>query len=166
MDLDKFYKWEGMAVSSIIHLMIKWFNFESIEMLCYSRHNVESGIWYDIKIVKGGNSWSVSSQRLELLRDRLIKFLDGQNVREDYLKREGEKIKVSSHETDLQSADSGQLQQHNVMESLPLTRKLFDELIHAGRDMEQREKMGLYCLSEDEYFKEIMKRNVPSGNAP
>ena len=118
MDIDKFYKWEDMAVSSILHLMIKWFNFERVEMTIHQRHNVETGMWYDIKIEKDGKSWGVSSQRLELLRERLIKFLDGENVREDYLKREGEKIKVSSHESIQQGANSGQLQQHVVMESL------------------------------------------------
>lgn len=38
----------------------------------------------------------------------------------------GEKIKVSSHQTDLQGANSGQLQQHNVGRSLPTDEEIND----------------------------------------
>mgnify|MGYP000126711638 CR=1 FL=1 len=35
---------------------------------------------------------------------------------------------------------------------------LFKELINAGRDMESRDRLDLYYLSEEEYFKNILRR--------
>lgn len=85
---DKFYDWESMSVSQIIQLMVKWFDFHQVNMTCRSRHQVESGIWFDIEISKQENEqYSISAQRLDLLKHRLIIALDGiWKVREDYLK--------------------------------------------------------------------------------
>jgi hypothetical protein len=99
MDLEKIYDWENMALSSITTLMVKWFNFDKVEMTTTGRVAVESGIWFDItihrgEIGKGGHQWSVSGQRTDIVKRRLIEFLDGQNVRADFLKSRavGEKI--------------------------------------------------------------------------
>lgn len=85
---DKFYDWESMSVSQIIQLMVKWFDFERVNMTCSSRHAVESGIWFEIEIEKDAhNKYSGSAQRLDLLKTRLIYALDGVwKIREDYLK--------------------------------------------------------------------------------
>jgi len=56
------------------------------------------------------------------------------------------------------------LQQGAVMLSLPLFRKLFDELLNAGRDMRDRDRLGLYYLPEDEYFENVVKRYSNNGN--
>lgn len=40
----------------------------------------------------------------------------------------------------------------------PLTKKLFDELILAGRDMASRDRMGNIYLNPDEYYKQICER--------
>ena len=50
-----------------------------------------------------------------------------------------------------------------VMLSLPLFRKLFDELLNAGRDMRDRDRLGLYYLPEDEYFENVVKRYSGNG---
>ena len=88
MDTEKYYNWEKMNVAYIIHLMIKWFNFQLVQMEVRERPSVESGMWYDIKIERHNPEklWFVSGQRLDIVHRRLIEFLDSQNVREDYLK--------------------------------------------------------------------------------
>lgn len=86
---DKFYDWESMSVSQIIQLMVKWFDFRRVDITCRSRHQVESGIWFDIEIEKHENDdrYSISAQRLDILKSRLITALDDVwKVREDYLK--------------------------------------------------------------------------------
>ena len=52
----------------------------------------------------------------------------------------------------------------DVMLSLPLFRQLFNELINAGRDMRDRDRLGLYYLPEDEYFENVVKRYSNNGN--
>jgi len=56
------------------------------------------------------------------------------------------------------------LSKGDVMLSLPLFRQLFDELINAGRDMRDRDRLGLYYLTEDEYFENVVKRYSNNGN--
>lgn len=65
--------------------MVKCFNFDSVEFTIKTR-NVESGIWFDASIEKGTERWGVSAQTLGLFKERLIKHLDKNNVREEYLK--------------------------------------------------------------------------------
>lgn len=48
------------------------------------------------------------------------------------------------------------------IEQLTEFRKLFDELINAGRDMADRDKLGLYYLHEDEYFDVVKKKYLKS----
>jgi hypothetical protein len=47
---------------------------------------------------------------------------------------------------------------NNINLSLPLFRQLFNELINAGRDMRDRDRLGLFYLPEDEYFENVVKR--------
>lgn len=56
------------------------------------------------------------------------------------------------------------LQQTHVMLSLPMFRMLFNELLSAGRDMRDRDRLGLYYLPEDEYFADVLKRYGADGN--
>lgn len=51
-----------------------------------------------------------------------------------------------------------------VIRSLPMFRSLFDELLNAGRDMNDRDRMGLYYLPADEYFSDVLKRYTVDGN--
>ena len=52
----------------------------------------------------------------------------------------------------------------HFMLSLPMFRMLFNELLSAGRDMRDRDRLGLYYLSEDEYFADVLKRYAADGN--
>ena len=64
----------------------------------------------------------------------------------------------------LLESDKVALSKGAVMLSLPLFRQLFDELINAGRDMRDRDRLGLYYLPEDEYFENVVKRYSNNGN--
>lgn len=88
MEMDSFYDWEKMSISSIIYVMVQWLNIHHVEFNTTNRQNVESGIWYDL-VVKDkdfNHQWHVSSQRQSLLKERLIAELDRRNYRESYLK--------------------------------------------------------------------------------
>lgn len=76
-----------------------------------------------------------------------------------------EKIKVSSHESNQQSANSGQLQQHSVMESLPPPQTIFWPCLNCSKDTS--ETRWLCCCSQ-ECCKEYMDKHkqLSSGNAP
>lgn len=89
MDLNKYYQWEYMALSSIIWLMIKWFNFDSVEMETEYRKDVESGVWISLKIVQGNVANYITGQRPDIVKKRLIEYLDSKNIRETYLKEKG-----------------------------------------------------------------------------
>jgi hypothetical protein len=84
MDKDKYYNWENMAVSSITWLMIRWFNFDSVEMTTSYRKEVASRVWITISIHKGDSRWFVDGQTMDIVRTRLIEFLDREKVRGDY----------------------------------------------------------------------------------
>jgi len=60
-------------------------------------------------------------------------------------------------------AHNSNLQQVAVMLSLPLFRQLFDELLNAGSDMRERDRLGLYYLPKDEYFENVVKRYSGNG---
>lgn len=85
---DKFYDWELMPVSHIIYLMVKWFGFDRVHMTCSERASVESGVWFIVEIERDEPrlTYSVYAQRPDILKRRLIEFLDERKTREDYLK--------------------------------------------------------------------------------
>lgn len=84
MDLEKYYKWEDMGISGIIGVLMKWHDFDSVVMES-RKAPVESGVWHEITIKKGEENWHVSSQRLNLLKQRFIDVLDQHKVREYWL---------------------------------------------------------------------------------
>lgn len=88
MDLKKYYDWENMPVASIITIMMKWLNVRKVDFTTTSRANVESGVWLEIIVRDDAFQplWSVSAQRLDLLKERLIEALDRRNMRNEYLK--------------------------------------------------------------------------------
>lgn len=85
MDLEEFYNWEKMTPTSIIYLMIKWFDFDEVNLNVRSRPEVASRIWYDVEVTKRKDKWSFSASRSDLIKDKLIKFLDRKNIRKSYL---------------------------------------------------------------------------------
>ena len=94
MDKEDFYNWEKMSLARIITLMVKWFGFPSVNMQVHERDNVESGIWYELKIEHSDlgqiNTSYISGQRSDVVRRRLIEFLDQLDIRKDYLKENAE----------------------------------------------------------------------------
>ena len=70
---------------------------------------------------------------------------------------------MNTEKTNLENENPA-LSKGAVMLSLPLFRQLFDELLNAGRDMRDRDRLGLYYLPEDEYFENVVKRYLNNGN--
>ena len=68
---------------------------------------------------------------------------------------------IQNYNSDV-SAENGT--KHHVKLSLPMFRMLFNELMSAGRDMRDRDRLGLYYLPEDEYFADVLKRYADDGN--
>jgi hypothetical protein len=96
MDLEKIYEWEKMSVSSIIGIIVKWFEFYYVEFSTNYRPDVESRIWYNIE-VRDKNSkyvFSVSAQTQILLKQRFIIQLDKLGLRDKYKIRLAETMNV------------------------------------------------------------------------
>ena len=93
MDLEKIYEWEKMSVSSIIGIIVKWFDFHNVEFNTNYRPDVESRIWYNIEARDKDSKYvfSVSAQSQILLRQRLIAQLDKLGLRDKY------KIRISEN---------------------------------------------------------------------
>ena len=91
MDLEQYYKWESMGISSIIYVMVKWLNFHDVTLNTRYRKDVESGIWFDIEIREDDKydkpAFSISAQRTDILRRRLIEYLDKKNLRPEEFKQ-------------------------------------------------------------------------------
>lgn len=81
--LDKIIDFESQPLSQIIFNMIKWFEFDGVNAETWARNNVESGVWISLHIRKGEKTWCVDGQRLDIVKRRLIEFLDKQKVRPD-----------------------------------------------------------------------------------
>jgi hypothetical protein len=96
MDLEDYYNWEKMSLSGIMALMVKWFGFTEVSLEIRQRDNVESGVWYEIKISPlptepdQAHSHFVNGQRTDVVKRRLIELLDQLNVRENYKKENDE----------------------------------------------------------------------------
>lgn len=71
---------------------------------------------------------------------------------------------MKNEEQNLNEAQTGNSIKADILLSLPLFRQLFDELLNAGRDMRDRDRLGLYYLPEDEYFENVVKRYSNNGN--
>ena len=88
MNIETLYNWEKLQLAGIIYVMVKWMDFHDVQLHTNVRDNVESGVWFEVQ-VRGKQDnylWTVSSQNLSLLKERLIKKLDHLGLREDYLK--------------------------------------------------------------------------------
>lgn len=85
MALTDLYKWELMSTSGILYVVVKWLNYEFVKFELSERSNVESGIWYTLELWEKRNqphaSAYISSQRDDLLKKRLIEFLDSKDHR-------------------------------------------------------------------------------------
>jgi hypothetical protein len=91
MDKEDLYNWEKMSLSNIILLMVKWFNFDNVTMEVQCRPNVESGVWWNLKIEQDGKTYYVTGQRTDIVRRRLIEILDSLEIRKHYLNEQNAK---------------------------------------------------------------------------
>lgn len=73
--LDQIENFESQPISTIIFNMIKWFEFDDVNIQYRYRNNVESGVWISIKITKGDNTWWVDGQRNDIVRTRLAEWI-------------------------------------------------------------------------------------------
>lgn len=75
---EKLEAFEEQTLQSIAFNMCKWFGFDNVTIRNEVRHNVESGMWITVTM-----EWdtvertSVSSQRMDLVKKRLIDWLRG-----------------------------------------------------------------------------------------
>lgn len=79
--LNKIMDFESQPLSSIIYVMVKWFQFDRVQQDIKVRSDVESGVWINLKIEQQGREWHISGQTNEIVKRRLIEFLDEQKVR-------------------------------------------------------------------------------------
>lgn len=90
MEQKDFYDWENMSVFKITSLMVMWFNFERVDIRTLSRPSVASRIWYELEIHERHHqphaSMYISAQRLDIVKRKLIEYLDSKNIRDDYKK--------------------------------------------------------------------------------
>lgn len=73
---EKIKDFDSQPLSQISFNMVKWFNFERVDISMYERLNVESMVWISIKIVKGEKTWYVDGQRIDIVKRRLREFLN------------------------------------------------------------------------------------------
>jgi hypothetical protein len=75
---EKIEAFEEQTLQTIAFNMCKWFGFDRVIIENQVRNNVESGIWitvtieWDAKLIK---RFSISAQRNDLIKERLIKWL-------------------------------------------------------------------------------------------
>lgn len=74
--LDKIMDFEGQPLSQITYNMVKWFDFDCVDISTSYRADVESRVWISIKIIKKESTWYVDGQRIDIVKRRLIEFLN------------------------------------------------------------------------------------------
>jgi len=73
---DKLYDFENQTMQAIFFNMIKWFEFDSIDVECKRRPDVESTVWISITIQKGEKTWYIDGQRNDIVKRRLVEWLN------------------------------------------------------------------------------------------
>lgn len=73
--LDQIENFDSQPISTIVFNMIKWFEFDDVNINYYFRDNVESGVWIVIKIKKGEAVWLVDGQKNDIVRRRLSEWM-------------------------------------------------------------------------------------------
>jgi hypothetical protein len=73
---EEIENFEKQSVSMIIYNLIKWYMVDRIEMETYSRPEVESSVWIQLRITVKEKSWYVEGQRLDIVKRRLIEWFE------------------------------------------------------------------------------------------
>ncbi|MGN6416155.1 MAG: hypothetical protein ACTHMC_01595 [Pseudobacter sp.] len=79
--IDSLHAFEFQSTHQLVYNMVKWFCFDEVEYTTRHRPNVESTVWMQLTIEKDGKKWVVEGQRLDIVKRRLIEFLDKQGIR-------------------------------------------------------------------------------------
>jgi len=90
--LARLINWEKMALSSLLTVMVKYFDCENIELSVNSRPEVASRMWYTLSFELperyghiSRRRRFVSASRLDLMCERLISLLDREKLSETRL---------------------------------------------------------------------------------
>ena len=74
--IEQIENFEAQSLQQIALNMCKWFGFNRVKIETQVRSNVESGIWIIITMEWDRRKrFSISAQRNELVKERLIKWL-------------------------------------------------------------------------------------------
>jgi hypothetical protein len=72
---EKLEAFEDQSIQTIAFNMCKWFDFDSVNINTEIRHNVESGVWINIKIQRKEKAYYIDGQRNDIVKRRLIEWL-------------------------------------------------------------------------------------------
>lgn len=85
--LDKLTKWEDMPLSSLMAVLTKWFNCDDFKLEVITRESVATRLWFTMSFMlpewyghETKRKRLVSASSLELMRERLIKCLDREQL--------------------------------------------------------------------------------------
>lgn len=85
MNIDGITNWEDMTVGGITAIMVTYLNFHSVVTTTESRPAVASRVWHRLEIYKTDNephaNMHIDGQRLDIVKKRLIEYLDSENLR-------------------------------------------------------------------------------------
>ena len=73
--LEKLHDFDNQSIQVIAFNMIKWFNFDSVDISISERSNVESRVWIRVEIRKGDQQWHIDGQRNDIVHRRLAEWL-------------------------------------------------------------------------------------------
>lgn len=87
MSMDKYFQWEKMTLADLIVVMVKFMDFDRVEMTVEARPDVASRIWFRLEFERPDQKSFVDGQSIEIVHRRIIELLDSQKMREAWQKQ-------------------------------------------------------------------------------
>ena len=81
--IGRIMRWEEYALSVILHDMLKAFSIATTTEMY--EHACESGMWIIVTFEYKGRKYSVDGSRLDIVRKRLLKWIDENHIRDEFL---------------------------------------------------------------------------------
>lgn len=72
---EKIEDFDNQSIQTIAYNMCKWFGFDAVNINYEVRHDVESGMWINVKINLKERTFYIDGQRNDIVRKRLIEWL-------------------------------------------------------------------------------------------
>ena len=72
---EKLEQFENQSIQTISYNMCKWFLFDRVNVNYEPRHNVESGMWINVKIEINNKTYYIDGQRNDIVHRRLVEWL-------------------------------------------------------------------------------------------